>query len=531
MDTIWELMIGSAGERYSFTLLNPVAGGLAFKDKLRVPPGIRADILGRLPNETSNLTKLEFEEQLTDAGRLVFHRMFPKSIQTALVELASGHLAISTDDPSIPWELAFTGTDFLARHFAVARRMHTKAISQEGLRSQRPWLEMLVIANPTGDLLQAEEEGHAIARYLAKEPLIRVTALTGEEATIGRVADELAQRQFDVLHYAGHVEHAGGEEESTLLLSDDQVTGSYLSQLFSGGPPEVVFINGCESGRSSFDSTSRKGQQVTDMAENFLTIGVRSYVGTLWHVTDAAAFQVATRFYSELVHGASVGMALLHAREAARSHGPAAWAAYVLFGRPNEVVQGVQPAIQRRRRLSGLRQMMSSDSEPRRRRAAIVLGELSYEEATDTLVRALEDENAPVRWRAVEGLTKIGTPQALTALAKYLPRANIDSQLHILVVIRGHVTSEQAPWIVTLAEDSEDRLVRANAIITLTWARDIATLPTFIRLLSEGDDLLQWFVMDGLARLGDEGLKQLERYQPDNAMLEGKRQRILEKAR
>ena len=536
-EPVWELRISHSGEAYSYTLYNPSAGAIAFEESMRIPGGIRAEIVNRIAGRASPTDDPDFDRELTDIGRLVFQRMLPRSIQTVIAKLEGGPLAISTDDSNICWELAYLDAQFVALRFAVARRIIVRTIPTGLVRAERPWLEMLLIADPTEDLHEADEEADAIARMLAKEPLIRVRTLNGKDASTGRVLEELSVRPCDIIHYAGHVRSGPSGAESVLVMSDDQVTASYLSsQLPSAQPPEIVFINACSSAKtgSSGETDGRQtieGQRIAAMAESFLTAGVRSYVGTLWDVADAAASHVATTFYSELVHGASVGEALRRARERVVRYGASAWGAYLLYGRPNEMIQGVRPAIERRQGLRGLREMITGGTEVQRRQAAIRLGQLGYDQATGELVRALRDRSVAVRWRAAEGLAKIGSPAALGALAEYLVHAERDSQLQILAVARGKFTPEHSQRVRDLAEASGDRMVRANAIVTLGWIQDESNAATFARCLDEDDELLQWLAMEAIARLGGRALRYLETYQPDSALLEGKRQRIVREGR
>ena len=107
-----------------------------------------------------------------EIGNLVFRRLLPASIQDVLAKLDHGYLAIATDDPGILWEAAFFNEAFLGLRFAVARRLVAKRLPDPPPRSERPSLEMLVIADPRGDLRQARSEADAI-KGLFEEELTR----------------------------------------------------------------------------------------------------------------------------------------------------------------------------------------------------------------------------------------------------------------------------------------------------------------------------------------------------------------------
>ena len=337
---VWELSISHVADKYSFTLNNPSAGGLSFRETMHVPAAVRDDIVARTSGGRPPADDPAFDERLAEAGKDVFHLLLPRSIQDVLGKLEGGHLAISTDDPAILWESAFLNDAFLGLRFAIARRMIAKKVPDQKARSERPSLDMLVIADPRGDLRQAGGEAEAIAEMFAEEPLVQVRVLAGNDASTRNVLDQLSKNAYDIVHYAGHVD-ANEPGEATLKLADDDTPASYLAQRLAADKPQIVFVNGCSSGRLAEqvqDNPHAGGEWVASMAETFLTEGVGSYVGTLWDVADDAASRIASRFYAALLEGAAVGDALTSARQSAADLGAAGWGAYLLYGRPNEMI-------------------------------------------------------------------------------------------------------------------------------------------------------------------------------------------------
>jgi inosine-uridine nucleoside N-ribohydrolase len=526
----WELSISHSDENYSFTLNNPNAGGLSFRDTLRVPAAVRDDIVARSGGSSQPAHDAAFEKRLTEAGSLIFRRMLPKSIQDVLVKLDRGCLAIATDEPAILWESAFFNGSFLGLRLAVARRMIASTLPDPKPRPERPALEMLVIADTRGDLRQASAEADAIEELFADESLVHVRVLRQAEATTGNVLDQVSSNAYDIVHYAGHVDaHQPGE--ATLRLADGDITASYLAGQFSSSDlPQIVFINGCSSGTSAGAVSEQPrfgGEVIASMAGTFLTTGVGSYVGTLWDVTDVAASTIAGGFYKALLEGMAVGDALLSARQSAADVGAAGWAAYLLYGRPTQMIAGVQPVIERRRNLASLRRLITSEREVERRQAAIRLGKLGMNEATKELAAACHDPSQAVRWRAVEGLAKIGTPAAIAALAEYLLEADRDSILQALVVARSKFSVEQWEAVAGLADAPHDRAVRANAIAALSWIPHDSLKGRLAGYLDDDDPLIQWTALNGLARLGSLAVPVLQTYQPDDLILESRRQQIV----
>ena len=69
------------------------------------------------------------------------------------------------------------------------------------------------------------------------------------------------------------------------------------------------------------------------LAEMVLLGGVSNFIGTYWPVGDAAAGQLATQFYTGLLDGEPLGLALRNARK--QIQGGRDWANYQHFGNPS----------------------------------------------------------------------------------------------------------------------------------------------------------------------------------------------------
>jgi hypothetical protein len=528
-DSVWELDIRRRGDGgYRFTLSNSNVGGLESLD-YAVPAGIRRDVLAlaRPPQQPD-----DFDGWVRELGTRICGDLLPKKIRDQLDKLDGGHLEISTDDADVPWELAWTEKGCLAKRVAAARRVEAPIPETQAAADAGSRLDVLVVSDPKGDLAGAAREGDEIKTMLGGDPLVQVTLVSGAEATVRRINTELSGRRFGLIHYAGHVRHTA-DDQSVFELSDGPAPADWLADKLSKFPPEVVFVNGCQSaapGRADPDpdeSGGLKTHAVAGMAERFLAVGVRGYVGTLWDVPDTAALGFATTFYSSLLNASTVGAAVVAARAAVDDRGAVGWAAHLLFGRPDDVLAGIQPAIQRRQRLRHLRDLLRSDKEALRRRAAIRLGELADPEATASLVEALDDDSPAVVWRSVLGLAKIGTPQALAALVERLPKAEPSLAVHMLVMLRERPSPDLAPAIRALVEQSPDRVVRANALITLGGTGDPANIEVLKRHLDDDDRLLQLLAIEGLGRIGRPALGPLYTYDPDDQTLETVRRRVV----
>src|SRR5205085_1356154 len=76
----------------------------------------------------------------------------------------------------------------------------------------------------------------------------------------------------------------------------------------------VVFLNGCETGRSGAVLTAWGG-----WPNVFVRAGAGAFVGTAWAVRDKPAAAFATAFYNSLLDGENLADAATSARAAAKA--------------------------------------------------------------------------------------------------------------------------------------------------------------------------------------------------------------------
>lgn len=295
--------------------------------ELRVQLG-RASARGMLdPASSAEVRKL---------GLLLFDELLPPSIKDWLRARQDGELLIRTDESlvDIPWELLHTGRHYLSMVMDMGRLIAAQGVGP--LPAPRPMAaphDILLLADPCGDLDAAYDEGIRLRAVLDGQPWLRVTLQSSE---ISRAFVRENVREFDILHFAGHAEVDG--QGSGWLLSDGRFTAEDVLRLTGGRAfPSLVFANACGSGRS----TRREGATETwSLARAFISAGVRHFIGTHWEVPDVVASDFAEHFYRGLCAGLSVGAAVRQARTAAaQTHGEGSvlWAAYCLYGDPHHV--------------------------------------------------------------------------------------------------------------------------------------------------------------------------------------------------
>ncbi len=163
------------------------------------------------------------------------------------------------------------------------------------------------------------------------------------------VLDLLAQGGYDVVHYAGHGDFDPDRPDRVGWLFASGLLTSNEIQVLDRAPTLIV-ANACLSARLStvganrrpVKELERRARLAPSLADEFLKLGVRDYVGTAWEVNDIGATSFATTLYAELLDGQTLGHAMRRARAAlwqSRRTFGSLWAAYQHYGDPNAVLQ------------------------------------------------------------------------------------------------------------------------------------------------------------------------------------------------
>jgi CHAT domain-containing protein len=198
-------------------------------------------------------------------------------------------------------------------------------------------VRVLLVADPTGDLPSAAQEGTSLKTALEAAD-VEVRLLLGAQATRTRILNAIDTRSVDALHFAGHgfFESADPAHGGLVCAGAEILRGSDLDHL--GELPALVFFNACEAARVRRRVRRAPGARTrgrpTSVAEAFLAGGVANFIGTHWPVGDAAAGSFSTSLYTRLLAGADLGTAILGARRALSELGLPDWADYVHYGNP-----------------------------------------------------------------------------------------------------------------------------------------------------------------------------------------------------
>jgi tetratricopeptide (TPR) repeat protein len=305
------------------------------EDREQVLQGARRLVLGQAGAERA------CPATAREIGTRIFSRLFDRETRERLwAGDAARPLLLGTDDPEVPWELAFSGKHSLWERRAVARDVPRPPRRAVDLAAPHPLTRVLLVVDPQENLPYSRAEAEEIQAYLRSLPTVEATLLAGGEATRDRLLERLEREAFDILHFTGHGQfEAENPTASRLYLHDRPITAAELYHTHFASRPAVVVVNACQSGASG---TGEGGPEpISGLASAFLLAGAQAYVGALWPVNNRPAAYLMAAFYAQLSLGWPVGQALREAKSDCHSTFPqdplATWGAYLLYGTPDDV--------------------------------------------------------------------------------------------------------------------------------------------------------------------------------------------------
>ena len=203
-------------------------------------------------------------------------------------------------------------------------------------------LELLAVANPTGDLNWSADEAAEIAGLFGGPCLV----LSGAEAT--RDAFFAAAPRAGVLHLCCHGTYDHENPwKSSLILADARADGSgptgpsgkkiSLDEIFSSislNRTRLVVLSACETG---IIDTGGRSDEFVGLPGGFLRGGAMCVVASLWSVDDRATAALMTRFYQGVAAenrppSEALKLAQHHLRANRQWRSPYYWGAFRVLG-------------------------------------------------------------------------------------------------------------------------------------------------------------------------------------------------------
>ncbi len=184
----------------------------------------------------------------------------------------------------------------------------------------------------------SKEEVAGIAPVM-QNMLDSVTLITGEDATVAKVKDQIPH--YDIIHFASHgVVNSDHPERSGLFLFVDDTSGNELEEkidIFSLGiflnmqmNAELLVLSACNSGKGNY----LKGEGIIALPRGAILSGVPRVLASLWKVNDEKTKDIMLLFYKYLSEGKTYSQALRQAKLQAIKEGYITrnWAGFVLIG-------------------------------------------------------------------------------------------------------------------------------------------------------------------------------------------------------
>jgi hypothetical protein len=289
-------------------------------------------------------------KQLQNTGSLLFDQFFPEDMRAYLWANRDrvADLIVYTDEPCVPWELFHLkpprgkrGVEprFLAQGGLVRWQLGSFPPQRIRVRSGK----VRTICPEYADPMFKNDVGLLEAAYLHDRFGARPVT-----ATPDGVERVLRGGSFDLLHFSGHGAADAADIADAKVLLKGRRRGQEVLQEFltstdvsqnvawagTGKPGPLVVLNACQTGRGGELFTTVGG-----FAKAFLDAGASAFVSCLWSVHEEPARVFVETLYDELLRGTPMSRATAAARTAAREAGDPTWLAYVVYARPDAVLE------------------------------------------------------------------------------------------------------------------------------------------------------------------------------------------------
>lgn len=291
-----------------------------------------------------------FLRRVQDVGATLFEQLFPQDMQDYLWRNRDhlDRLLVYADEPYVPWELVHLKPPvgprgqrprFLAQEGLVRWQFHGFPPKVLHVRKGRTRSLCPTYLDPQFVLTEPALEEHYLAEHFDARPV---------RPTPSGVADLLRSGRFDLLHFSGHgVADPEHIVDARVLLAGRRrgakVVPQYLSATtvsenarwaVGGEPGPVVVLNACQVGRGGEQLSTAGG-----FAKAFLAAGASAFISCLWSVREEPSRVFVEELYEQLLAGVPIAQASVRARDKAREAGDATWLSYVIYARPDAVLE------------------------------------------------------------------------------------------------------------------------------------------------------------------------------------------------
>ena len=236
----------------------------------------------------------------------------------------------------IPWELLFDSDNklyiALSRHTPVIRKLDLAHLPV--LRQVEGCLQILVMISSPKDHppLDVDREWDRINQATQALQENKRIALTRIEPSLLSLQREVRRGDFHIFHFIGHGGFSQASHDGVLVLEDanqkgDLISGQQLGAiLHDESSLQLAFLNSCNGGRTSV------ADPFAGVGQSLLQKGLPAVIAMQFEITDEAAINFSSEFYSALVDGYSIETAVTEARKMIYASGnKLEWATPVLY--------------------------------------------------------------------------------------------------------------------------------------------------------------------------------------------------------
>lgn len=339
-------IVRSSPRQFFMSMHHSEHGFIASNEQLTLPESSHRNLQDAL-NKLTNPHFAAETDSFSELGWLLFKLVLPERIQETLAN-HTGPIVLVTEEMSLPWELFHTGEEFLSLKQSFSRQVMEQKVVGNLLgtlsnKKRKPKTEanVLLIANPTGDLDASVEEAESLQELFESNGL-KVRSLIGPQQCDYLSLMGALKHPYEIIHFSGHTESIKIEDSFTSMIplaGGHRLLAEDIRRCLTGQP--VVFLNSCHSSdiQAEIETQPLHGAGVVRTLAQAFTLGnsagqSQAIIGSMWWISDSAARDIAASFYEGVLKGKPIGDALKTARlNVSKSReDPALWGSYVLFG-------------------------------------------------------------------------------------------------------------------------------------------------------------------------------------------------------
>ena len=176
----------------------------------------------------------------------------------------------------------------------------------------------LVVSKPTAETLLSNVEYQGVKQYLenldTQQDEVKFFPVM-DSLNFSDIVERLEEDEPDIFHFIGHGRLIKENEEDIgqiAFVNDsgeaDWKEAKFFTQLFSGHTPKVVILQACETGKES------ESNAFSSVASRLILQGIPVVIAMQYKVSNQTASSFVKEFYSQIIKGNCVDMAVQKAR-------------------------------------------------------------------------------------------------------------------------------------------------------------------------------------------------------------------------